>query len=180
MQIHDHSVLATAQPTSPITSPEVDIDHPIYWINRGLVVGLALGATAGSIVPFMGTAIGGVAGTVSGFGIGVVVAMFALVTRTLFPSTPRVIEIRERIACLAVIWAPVLVLGRSGQSLAIPAILGSIHALAAGTPTKLASYTGHVSLLRKRICRGLPVVMISVIGAGWVIAFVVLGFQSLR
>jgi hypothetical protein len=181
MQIHDHSVLATAQPlcVSEVVS-QVDSDHPIYWISRGMVVGLALGGTAGSIVPFIGTAIGAIFGVFAGFGIGVVVAMFALVTRALFPSTPCVIEIRERIACLAVIWAPVVLQGRAGHALAIPAALGSIHTLAAGTPTKLASYTGHVSAVRARICKGLPVVIISIIGAGWVVVLVVIAVQSAR
>jgi hypothetical protein len=158
------------------TPTEVNDNHPFRWVTRGMMVGAALGLTAGSILPFLGTAIGGGLGLGAGFGIGVAMAVFALVTRKLFPTSSRMIEIRERVACVAVIWAPVLL--PHLRVLAIPAALGSIHALAAGTPTRFQTYTGDVPLLRRRICNWLPWVILAIISVGWIIALTVVAMRE--
>jgi hypothetical protein len=161
---------------TPPTPAAVDDNHPLRWIVRGMMVGAALGLSAGSIIPFLGTLIGGGLGLSAGFCIGVAMALFAAITRKLFPTSPRAIEIRERIACLLIIWSPQLV--PASRSLVIPAVLGSIHALAAGTPTRFNTYAGEVSPMRRRVCNWLPWVILGIISAGWVIAMTVVTLKN--
>jgi hypothetical protein len=144
-----------------------------YWIARGLLVGLALGASAGSVVPLLGTVIGAVLGALFGFTIGLATALFATVTRRLFPAGPSKLEVRERIACLVVIWSPLplLFIGRTFTSsdliALVPMGLGSIHAIAAGTPVAGAIYTGKVSKTRSQTCKLLPLVVLLLVAVGF-------------
>jgi hypothetical protein len=185
MQLHDHSIItddpaSSFGPAAPMSNTAAlpDKARSIDWVSRGVLVGFALGTTAGSIVPMLGTAFGAVFGTIAGLGIGLAMAVFAAVTRAVAPAGPSAIELRERIACLAIIWTPVIVSGPELRALAIPAALGSIHALAAGTPTRMRCYTGVVSPIRARVCNGLPLVIISIIAVGWTIALIVMGIRE--
>jgi hypothetical protein len=147
--------------------------HSLYWIVRGILVGLGLGASAGSIVPLFGTVIGGLGGSAAGLLIGLAMALFAGATRTWFPATDMTIQNRERIACLVIIWSPLLAFPNAAQLLAVPALIGSIHALAAGTPTKGAIYAGSVSEDRRKFCMMLPVAILGIIAVGWTVALTV-------
>lgn len=171
----DH--LAALGPTyvaasAPVTTPAGGAipaggANPAYWLARGSMVGLTLGASAGTIFPIFGTVIGALGGAAAGCAIGLVMTIVAAVTRNLFPAGPGTVEIREALACLVVIWSPVLLFRDFAGLLAIPAALGSIHALAAGTPVDAKVYTGDVSGLRQTICKLLPVVILVAIALGW-------------
>jgi hypothetical protein len=180
MTENDHAVLATGEPL-------VDDHHPARWAARGLMVGAALGLSAGSIIPLLGTAVGGAAGTAAGLGIGLAMSGFAALTRAVFPASPRAVEIRERVACLAIIWSVYVWLAFVGPDMRayswmplLGAILGSIHTLAAGTPTRTRTYTGQVSVLRRRICNWLPWLILGVIATGWIIAWTWLAINARR
>jgi hypothetical protein len=174
--------LATPGATSGLaTPPEITTAgdaNPAYWLSRGAMVGLALGASAGSIIPILGTAIGAVGGTAAGCAIGLVMTIVASATRNQFPAEPGTVERRETLACLVTIWIPVLVFRDAAALLAIPAALGSIHALAAGTPIDGKVYTGNVSVLRQRICKLLPVAILLVIAFGWTVRWTTQGSFS--
>jgi hypothetical protein len=142
-----------------------------WWIVRGAMVGSALGGSAGSIYPILGTAIGFAGGFAAGTVIGAAMMLIAAVTRELLPANPKLVQLREQFFCLAVIWGLAFILARTAGSLvAIPATIGSIHALAAGTPTRQSIYAGPVSKFRRYICKGLPIGMLVVIAVGWTVA----------
>ncbi len=163
MQPTDRSFPAPTASAS-VAAPD---DSPSFWVLRGILVGLTLGASAGSVYPIIGTGIGAVVGTVAGLAIGVATAIIALVTRYSFPAGPAAVQLRERIACVMVIWMPLLAFRDLAMLLAAPAVIGTIHALAAGTPARGALYSGNVSRARKMICKGLPLTMLTIIGVGW-------------
>jgi hypothetical protein len=107
---------------------------------------------------------------VSGTAIGVVMTALSATTRAAFSNNALAVERREQMLCLVVIWGLAVALGLTETSLlAVPAAIGSIHALASGTPTRLAVYAGHVPRWRRRICIGLPIAMLSVIAIGWTV-----------
>lgn len=151
-----------------------DEAHPSHWLVRGILVGLALGGSVGSIIPFFGTGLGALVGCIAGLAIGTLMTLFAAVTRHGSYSSPTKVEWRERFACLGIIWVGtwVLLAKEAGALVLIPAVLGSIHAMAAGTPTREKTYAGDVSEFRKRVCHGLPVAILAIIATGWIIAMV--------
>jgi hypothetical protein len=165
---------ATPTPGSTEAIRREDVADPSHWLARGILVGLALGGSVGSIIPFLGTGIGAFVGCIAGLAIGTLMTLFAAVTRHGSQSSPKEIEWRERSACLGIIWVGtwVLLAKGAGALVLIPAVLGSIHAMAAGTPTREKTYAGDVSEFRKRVCYRLPVAILAIIATGWIIAMV--------
>jgi hypothetical protein len=179
---HTTSTCGTADHGGRQSTSHASTHDAWLWVFRGFLVGLALGSSAGSVIPIAGTLVGAVIGAVFGLAIGLSTALFSVVTRRLFPTNPSRLEAREKIACLAVIWSPIPVmffvdtLRTTDALILIPMALGSIHAVAAGTPAPNAVYTGNVSKVRVRVCKLLPIAILGLIAA----MYIVIGIASLR
>jgi hypothetical protein len=161
------------------TTPEVELlplpadDAPfrsILWLERGLLVGGALGTAAGTIVPIIGNAVGAIVGVAAGMVIGTLVAMFSAVTRLWFPSSAFTVERRERLFCIAVIWALAIWFNLWADVPwgTIPALLGTIHAAFAGSPEPDAIYAGRPSKRAAMVCHWLPWAVVALCVIGWV------------
>ena len=108
-----------------------------------------------SILPFLGTIVGGCGGLMTGATIGLAVAAFAAVSWKWFPASPELTSLRERLCWVGVIWVLALLSGGRGRAWTLgvaPALLGTPHALLAGLRNRTPSTAeGHRRSQRRSV-----------------------------
>ena len=153
----------------------------VLWVNRGLLVGMRLGAAYGSVFPLFGTAIGAALGVGAGFvlGVGIAIIVFSIRfgTRRRKVSQGLTTVIEQGVACLTILIATLIVSRRiqpDDRILAfyVPATLGIAHSLLAKPPMPGYVYAGLVTGTRRKVVRGLPVAILACALAAFCLVYV--------
>jgi hypothetical protein len=139
-------------------NPRAALPSSALWITRGLLVGVAHGAAAGTMFPIIGTVVGAIAGTGAGLVLGIAMAGLAAFTRHHSPVQGEELQNRERALVVVLIVAPFLVFSMFGKSSLwlLPALPGVIHSCIAGTPTPDHPFCGEVSNTRRKLLMRFP------------------------